>query len=169
MERRDVVVDFAQMGLQKWGTINDGVMGGVSDSRLNTNEHGAAVFAGNVSLENNGGFASVRGRLGHCDLSGFDGLVVRVRGDGKRYRLRLRHDDDLDGVTYQARFETREGVWDEVRLPLSSFEPTYRGRRLRDAEPLNAGAIHQIGFMIADGQAGPFRLEIARVEAYRTR
>lgn len=45
---------------QLWQAINDGVMGGVSVSRLRFDSTGYAVFEGVVSLENNGGFASVR-------------------------------------------------------------------------------------------------------------
>jgi len=43
--------------------VNDGVMGGVSQSGLRHDPQGM-IFEGQVSLENNGGFASMRSPLG---------------------------------------------------------------------------------------------------------
>lgn len=159
-----VVVDFARLKSDSWRAVNDGVMGGLSQSRLQGTDEGTAVFAGVVSLENNGGFASVRTSLGDVDLSAYDGLIVRVLGDGKRYRLRLRTDDRFDGIAYQATFDTAGEDWQVVQLPFDSFLPTYRGRVLPDAPPLDTAKIRQVAFMIADKQEGPFRLEIAWVK-----
>jgi monofunctional biosynthetic peptidoglycan transglycosylase len=162
-----VVLDFASPETASWRAVNDGVMGGLSQSGLRLTQGGTAVFAGNVSLENNGGFASVRAWLGEVDLSAYDRLAVRVRGDGQRYRLRLRTDDRFDGIAYQASFDAALDEWQEVEIPLSSFVPTFRGRTLRDVPPLNTAKISQIGFMIADKQEGRFRLEIAWVRAVK--
>jgi monofunctional biosynthetic peptidoglycan transglycosylase len=160
-----LVVDFARTQPSSWRAVNDGVMGGLSQSRLRGTDAGTAVFMGVVSLENNGGFASVRTLLGEVDLSEYDGLAVRVLGDGKRYRLRLRTVDRFDGIAYQATFDTAEDVWQVVEIPFTSFLPTYRGQTPRDAPPLDISKIRQIGFMIADKQDGRFRLEIAWVRA----
>lgn len=160
-----LVVDFARAQPSSWRAVNDGVMGGLSQSQLLVNDAGTAVFTGVVSLENNGGFASVRTSLGEVDLSEYDGLAVRVLGDGKRYRLRLRNVDRFDGIAYQATFGTAGDVWQVVELPFASFLPTYRGRMPRDAPPLDISKVRQIGFMIADKQEGGFRLEIAWVRA----
>jgi hypothetical protein len=160
-----LVVDFARAQPSSWRAVNDGVMGGLSQSQLRGNDAGTAVFTGVVSLENNGGFASVRTLLEEVDLSECDGLAVRVRGDGKRYRLRLRNVDRFDGIAYQATFDTASDVWQVVEIPFASFLPTYRGRMPRDAPPLDISKIRQIGFMIADKQEGGFRLEVAWVRA----
>ena len=45
---------------RRWQTVNDGVMGGRSDGRFQVNPEGNLEFFGMLSLENNGGFASVR-------------------------------------------------------------------------------------------------------------
>ncbi len=161
---REVVVFDGSAGLE-WRVVNDGVMGGLSESRMIETPDRTALFEGRLSLENNGGFASVRAPLGPVDLSRFTGLSVRVRGDGRRYLLRLRTDDRFDGIAYQASFDADAGGWRTVDLPFSSFEPTFRGRTLPDAPRLDPGAIRQIGFMIADKKAGAFRLEIESVHA----
>jgi NADH dehydrogenase [ubiquinone] 1 alpha subcomplex assembly factor 1 len=148
-----------------WTVVNDGVMGGRSTSTVQEDSTGTIVFAGDVSLENNGGFASVRLPIAALDLSAFGGLRLRLRGDGNRYQIRLRTDDRFDGIAYSARFQTT-GEWETVEIPFAAFEPTFRGVRPRGAPPLDPSRIRQLGFLIADEQAGPFRLEVADLSAY---
>lgn len=161
------IIDFGNAAeKEKWGVVNDVVMGGLSAGRMSV-ARGIAVFHGRVSLENSGGFASVRSIPRRFDLSGYDGLIIRVRGDGRRYRLRLKTDDDYEGVTYQATFFTEPSEWTEPRLSFDEFSPVFRGRVLEDAPPLDRARIRRVGFMIADKQEGAFRLEIKAVRAYR--
>ena len=148
-----------------WSAIDDAVMGGVSASRLRHDPAGHAVFEGVVSLDNNGGFASVRSRPGALGAPGAASFVLEVRGDGKRYKLNLRTDDAFDGVNYQAAFETPRDQWTTVRLPVSEFRPTFRGRVVATAPPLDPGEVRQVGLMITDRQAGAFRLAVRSIGA----
>jgi monofunctional biosynthetic peptidoglycan transglycosylase len=160
-----VLVDFASApALAEWGAIDDVVMGGRSRSALEAYTDGAA-FTGHVSLENGGGFASVRTRPGRYDASGATTFVLRARGDGRRYKLTIRTDDGFDGLQYQHPFATAAGEWRDVRLPLSGFHASFRGRRIPDAPPLDPARIRAVGLMISDRQAGPFRLEVAKLTA----
>jgi monofunctional biosynthetic peptidoglycan transglycosylase len=161
------VVDFGSPREEySWRIINDGVMGGLSQSRMNITSERTAVFQGTVSLENNGGFASVRTEPSDFGLAGKKGLTLRVKGDGKRYQLRLRTDQRWDGIAYRASFTTTRGEWTTVRLDFHDFSPTFRGRTVPGAPALDPGRIQQIGFLISDKQEGPFRLEIESVKAY---
>ncbi|MDW7748291.1 CIA30 family protein [Halomonas sp.] len=144
----------------RWRAINDDVMGGVSRGGLH-GEDDVGVFSGETSLENNGGFASVRREPEAMDLSTYAGLELRVRGDGRRYQLRLRTDRLFDGAAYRALFQPPAGEWQRVALPWHAFEAVFRGRRLADAPPLDPAAIRQVGLLIADRRPGPFRLEVA--------
>ena len=162
-----VLVDFSRSPAADWFVVNDGVMGGVSSSTMEVTSDGTGVFAGRLSLENNGGFASVRTAPAAGDLSAFAGLVLRVRGDGRRYQVRLRTDDSFDGLAYRAEFDTEPGSWITVVLPFDTFSPTYRGYVPPNAAPLNPGAIRQFGLLIADKREGEFRLEVQRVLAVR--
>ncbi|MDT8323241.1 MAG: CIA30 family protein [Bacteroidota bacterium] len=167
--RTVTVFDFSHPeSTERWRSVDDVVMGGVSASRLVFVPDGHAVFSGTLSLENNGGFASVRSVPGKYALGDFDGLRLRIRGDGRTYRLRLRMDEGFDGVAYQAAFPTEVGAWTTVDIPFSSFRATYRGRDIPTAPALDAGNIRQVGFMIADRQEGAFRLEIALITATRS-
>lgn len=149
-----------------WTIVNDGVMGGRSVSRVTKIPEGYR-FSGYLSLENNGGFASARTRPSRRDLSGADGMSIRVRGDGRVYQLRLRTSGRLDGIAYRAEFPTTKGEWREVSIPFRDFEPTWRGRRVRGAPPLDTGNIGQVIVMVADGREGLFQLDIATIESYR--
>ena len=161
------IIDFSLTDEQnQWETINDAVMGGISTSGIFMSENNTAVFQGEVSLENYGGFATLRTHPRKFDLNGFQGLEVRVLGDGKAYRLRLRTDDAYEGIAYQAHFSTTPGEWILVRVPFDTFNPVFRGRVVSDAPQLDIDAVRRIGFMVADKQAGPFRLEIRWVKAY---
>jgi monofunctional biosynthetic peptidoglycan transglycosylase len=152
-----VIIDFHAP--VNWAAVNDGVMGGLSQSSFEQGED-VAEFSGVLSLENNGGFASVRFANPTPDLSEFQALVLRFRGDGRDYQLRLRDDRRMDGVAWMSRFETVEGEWQEVRLPLDEFLPTFRGRQVRGAGDLQLQRVYQITVMLADKTSGPFRLEL---------
>ena len=146
-----------------WSAIDDRVMGGVSRNRLRYDPAGHALFEGIVSLAHNGGFASVRSRpldLGRRPVLNYG---LEVCGDGKRYQLNLRMDEVFDGVNYQAAFEPPAGVWSVVRLPLSGFVPTFRGRSVPGAPPLDSARVRQIGLMIADRQVGAFALAVRSI------
>jgi hypothetical protein len=147
-----------------WQTVNDEVMGGVSSSRFELAK-GVAVFHGEVSLENNGGFASVRSLPARHDLTGCDGFLLRVRGDGRRYKFTVRMDPGFDSASYQATFATKKGQWEEHRLPFSDFVPTFRGRVLSGERPLDPAKVISVGFLISDKQSGPFALGIAWIKA----
>jgi hypothetical protein len=167
MIEKQFFIDFRSPDeAERWEIVNDVVMGGVSQSRLLITPNQPAVFSGNVSLENNGGFSSMRTYPRDYHLGSYDGLIIHIKGDGKRYRLRLRTDDQFDGIAYQAIFLTRPEEWATVQLLFSDFIPVYRGRVVSDAPRLNPAHIKRLGFMIADKQAGPFRLEIDWVKAY---
>lgn len=152
------VIDFDSEA--DWYVVNDGVMGGRSSSSLRFEEPGTAVFEGVLSLENNGGFASVRTEIPAGALAGASAMVLRVRGDGKRYQLRLRPGRRFDGVAFASTFETVADQWTTVELPLASFQPTFRGYRPRRVAPLAPADVRQLGLMLTDKQEGGFRLQI---------
>ena len=162
-----VLVDFTAVGEQEqWFVVNDGVMGGLSQGRFAIETDGNALFHGRLSLENNGGFSSIRRAPRDYGLSGFAGVTLRVRGDGRTYQFRLRMSDRFDAIAYRAEFATQADTWTTVPIPFTEFEPTFRGRRVPGAPELQPDRIVQIGFLIADQQAGPFRLSIDSVRAY---
>ena len=150
-----------------WQAVNDGVMGGVSDGRFRITERQTLEFYGTLSLENNGGFASVRSRPGTLGLQTGDTLVARVRGDGREYQLNLYTADRMMAFSYRAPVKTRTGEWLEVRIPLDAFEATSFGRVIRGAGPVDPRSVTAVGFLLAEKTPGPFLLEVAWIKVLR--
>jgi hypothetical protein len=141
-----VLFDFSQSDAVPWLPIDDAVMGGVSHSGMRI-ENGRAVFAGVVSLDFGGGFASVRSNPGSWDLSAFIGVEALLRGDGRRYKLVLKSNAGLDGVNWQGPFQTRRDERQMVRIPFEDLEPVYRGSRVSNTPRFDARRIATIQFL----------------------
>lgn len=148
-----------------WEVVCDDVMGGISTGGFARGTEGMAVFSGEVSLANSGGFAAVRCRPRLFNLASFPTLVVKARGDGRRYRFTFRVMPSFDYILHQATFVTQAGQWLEHRFSFSDFISTFRGRILTDAPAPDLTRIASLGFLVADRQAGPFRLECEWIKA----
>jgi hypothetical protein len=149
--------------VKAWFAIDDRVMGGRSFSRLRQDPVGHAVFEGEVSLERNGGFASVRSSPGDRGLPGAVACLIELRGHDRQFKLSLFTDDGFDSLNYQASFVPAGDDWQTLCLPLYMFRASFRGREVPGAPPLDPSRIRQVGLMIAAKQAGPFALEIKRI------
>jgi NADH dehydrogenase [ubiquinone] 1 alpha subcomplex assembly factor 1 len=149
---------------KRWQAVNDRVMGGVSDGRFRITDEGRLEFFGRLSLENNGGFASIRTRPANLGLRTGDTFVVRVRGDGRQYFLNLYTKSRRRAFSYRAALPTVRGQWTEVRVPLADFIPTAFGRRVQGMGPVEPGEVNALGFMLSDKQPGPFELQVAWVK-----
>ena len=166
MERTHTLLDFATASaIELWVPIDDVVMGGRSRSQFTAGEAGTARFAGVVSLENGGGFASVRTRPQGWPTADARAFVLRVRGDGRSYKFTVRVDDRFDGIQYQARFCPPAGQWTSIVLPAASFLASFRGRPVSAAPPLEMSRVRTLGLMISERQAGTFALLLARIAA----
>jgi monofunctional biosynthetic peptidoglycan transglycosylase len=150
---------------RRWPATSDGVMGGISQGQSDITPDGTLRFFGNVSLENNGGFSSIRSLEEERDLSAYDGILIRVRGDGNRYALNLRTDIRIRAGSYRVKFDTEADKWLELFLPFADFRATSFGVELPDAPPLDARKIRSFGLLISDKQSGPFRLEVDWIKA----
>jgi NADH dehydrogenase [ubiquinone] 1 alpha subcomplex assembly factor 1 len=156
--------DFGDAGaVQAWQALDDRVMGGLSRSRLRHDPAGHAVFEGEVSLERNGGFASVRGRPGPRGRPGAQACLIEVRGDGRAFKLSLFTEDTVDALQHQARFVAPSAAWQTLRLPLAAFIPTFRGREVHGAPALDPARIRQLGLMTAGREQGRFALAIRHI------
>ncbi len=163
-ERLEPLFSFASPeAAQQWQAVNDGVMGGISDGRFRITSDGTMEFVGTLSLENNGGFASVRTRPSDLSLDAGDTVVVRLKGDGREYVLNLYTKSRRTAFSYRAPLPTSKDQWTEVRVPLADFVPTSFGRRMPGMGPVDPSQISGLGFMLSDKQPGPFRLEVESV------
>ena len=150
-----------------WTNVNDGVMGGVSTGKHGFTPTGELRFFGNLSLANNGGFASVRSRGPRLGLLQDEELWLRVRGDGRVYNLDLRVPSNRMAFTYRVTLKTKANQWTEFRVPMSLFRATSFGRVVSNAGPVNAANVNSIGFTISDKKQGPFVLDVDWVQAVK--
>jgi monofunctional biosynthetic peptidoglycan transglycosylase len=168
-ESARILFDFdGSETVRQWRTVNDGVMGGLSDGRCRITEEGCLKFYGNLSLQNNGGFASVRSTPSGLGLGDEDVIVARVRGDGRRYYLNARVPTFRMAFSYRASFQTKSGEWQEIRIPLKSLRATSFGRQIPNASPVNASKVNGIGFLLADKIPGGFALEVDWIKVVRS-
>ena len=147
-----------------WYTVDDNVMGGVSSSTVDVIDSGILSFSGTMSLDNNGGFSSVRSDWTPIDLSDSDGVLLRVSGDGNVYRLRIRSAETGREISYNAFFETKPDTWTVVYIPFAKMVPTFRGF-IMDVDALDPSSIGSFGFMLSDKQPGEFRLLVDWIRA----
>ena len=148
----------------EWFSVNDGVMGGISEGSFRRTRRKSLLFTGNISLENNGGFASIRSKPRDLNLEGATGISVKVRGDGRTYWVGLRTDRQFGASSYRAFLRTKRGKLTETVIPIADFKPQRYGRTLRGG-PVDPAEVSSIGITIADKKSGPFRLEIKHIKA----
>ena len=163
-----VLFDFAGADAAKeWQTVNDGVMGGVSEGKFKITDKKTLEFFGTLSLENNGGFASVRTKAKKLGLEKGDTVVAKVRGDGRDYTLNLYLNKPLIAFSYRATVQTKKDEWIEVKVPLEKFEATSFGRVVKDAGAVKPEEVNALGFMLSDKKAGAFKLELESIKVVR--
>lgn len=164
------IIALAPPRASQWLVVNDNVMGGRSSGELQLAPTGL-IFAGTLATIG-GGFSSIRSRSLDAVLAPFEGLAIRVRGDGREYACDLRESAAVNasGVAWKAYFTTAPNLSVDLWLPFPAFEPTWRGTVVRQrgggAEPTFHHAIQSVGFTLADKRDGPFRLEITGIGAY---
>jgi NADH dehydrogenase [ubiquinone] 1 alpha subcomplex assembly factor 1 len=162
------LLDFARPeSADRWQAVNDGVMGGISDGRFKVTTDKTLEFFGTLSLENNGGFASVRTKPAALGIQAGDALVVRVKGDGREYMLNIYTKSRRMAFSYRAPLPTVKDEWREVEIPLADLIPTAFGRRVQGMGPVEADQINGLGFMLSDKQAGPFTMQVEWVKLRR--
>lgn len=156
--------DFDTADEAPWQVVNDGVMGGRSQGYVEIAD-GTLRFTGTLVTQG-GGFTSVRADRS-VDLTGYDGLELRVRGGGRTFEVEVDDATRRRGrtVSRRAPFAT-QAEWTLVRVPFSALRTSVFGQPV-SAPPIDLASVQQIGLYILDGQDGPFRLEVDLIRAYR--
>jgi len=161
-----LIFDFgAKSDISDWKVVDDNVMGGRSNGNFYLSEQGNGIFdgifEGKVSLENNGGFSSLRYIFDRKNIQGYTKINIHLKGDKKRYQFRLKTNQN-DRHSYVSYFETSE-EWEIITLYLADMIPNFRGQRL-DLSNYQAEELAEIGFLIGNKEEQNFRLEINKVE-----
>lgn len=156
-----IIFDFnKESDISNWVVVDDVVMGGRSNGDFNLNSDGHGVFEGVISLENNGGFSSLRYQLDKVTASKYSKISLLIKGDGKKFQFRLKSDSS-NKYAYTTTFQTKK-EWQTIEIPFSSLKPTFRGRKMNFPN-FNGDSIGEIGFLYGNKQNESFKLLIATI------
>jgi NADH dehydrogenase [ubiquinone] 1 alpha subcomplex assembly factor 1 len=156
-----LLVDFnLNSDISNWQTVDDVVMGGKSKGHFKINKEGFGEFYGKVSLENNGGFSSLRHRFSLMKVQGLKEVVLSVKGDGKKYQFRIK-DKISNDHSFITSFQTN-GEWQTITITLSEMYPAFRGRKVSIGN-FSSQSIEEIAFLIGNKTAEKFKLEIDKI------
>jgi NADH dehydrogenase [ubiquinone] 1 alpha subcomplex assembly factor 1 len=157
-----IIFDFNKDSIiDNWTVVDDVVMGGKSSGNFYLNEDGHGAFEGDISLENNGGFSSVRYEFSKTPTKGYTKAFITLKGDGKEYQFRIKA-SSLDYYSYIRYFKT-SGKWEEIEISLADMYPSFRGRKL-DKPNYSDEYINEITFLIANKKNESYKLLIDKIE-----
>lgn len=145
---------------QDWRIINDGVMGGLSQSTARLTKN-TLQFEGTVSLENNGGFASLRSPFQKFNLTKVKDIEIRYKSKGEVAAITLENSQQFYQPYYKFYLEDTKGEWKVQKIKMSEFKELQLGRptnRALSKEFLRS--VIRIGFTVSNKRAGNFEIEV---------
>lgn len=148
-----------------WRSVNDNVMGGKSLGGLKF-KNNRMIFEGNINT-NGGGFSSIRLPIEPGLLQDATSLMFRIKSDGRGYKTVLRTDARYRGrlIAFQGDMNApSKDEWVSVTVSFDSLQGSVFGRRVAKAK-FNKSRVMSLGIILADGQDGPFRLEVEWIKA----
>lgn len=162
MMQSSIVFDFSKnRTISAWQVVDDVVMGGRSNGKFELSDDGHGVFYGVVSLENNGGFSSIRYESARMQVDPFSKFIIRLHSDGRNYQFRVKaHAPDF--YSYVFNFSTEPG-WQTIEIPFDQMAPSFRGRQL-DMPNYPGKVFEELGFLIGNKKEEAFRLMIDKIE-----
>lgn len=143
-----------------WCVVVDGVMGGKSQGTIEYTNN-SIVFSGNVSLENNGGFTSIRTKEQTFDLSKYDTVIIKYRSTGQDFSFYLNRYKKHFEPKFRTHLPITNNVWKEVMTPLKDFKIVTLGKEMAGMiTKEDFASIIKLGFISSIKAATNFSLEI---------
>jgi len=156
-----LIYDFKDSkDFDNWYVVDDRVMGGLSRGNVKLTKTGNAIYFGDVTTENNGGFSSLRYQFNSKDVSNFNKIAIELKGDGTPYQFRIKS-DKRQRFSYVSNFKTSDN-WETIIIPLNEFTPQFRGRKV-NVQNFKGDKIEEIAFLIGNKIKESFKLEIKSI------
>jgi hypothetical protein len=154
--------------ITRWRITNDEVMGGKSQGEIIVAQ-GCALFSGDISSENSGGFTSTFHPVTALTPN-FNTITIDVQGDGHVYQIRLVTLVDGYRISYKHEFSTSLNKRQQMTFKLTDFQASFRGRMITNAPELKSEDIIEVGFLLnctklKTHNSGPFSLSIFYIRA----
>ena len=165
--KKDFIINFgnAEGRTKDWVMISDNVMGGVTQSKLQYTEN-SLVLNGTLSLDNYGGFSSIKTNFNTFDLSEYDGVKIKYKSTGQKFAFTLEDSKNWTMPNYKGAFGNSDSnTWQETTILFKDFkqyqigEPT--GKKLTTAVLKN---IVRLGIITTEKKEGPFSIEVESIE-----
>ncbi len=151
---------------RNWRIINDGVMGGISIGQAGLDEN-SLLFVGQLSFENNGGFASLRSNRMDLDLSEAEFIEIKYRLTGINFSFMFEQYARFWQPYYSYPLIATEGEWVTKIISVESLQETrmsdFTGRAF---DKKNSRPFFRIGFISDDKKEERFELEIDYISIY---
>ena len=151
---------------RNWRIINDGAMGGISIGQAGLDDN-SMLFVGQLSFENNGGFASLRSNRMRLDLSEANFIEIKYRLEGIKFAFMFEQYGRFWQPYYSYPLETTDGEWVTKLIPVQSLQETrmseYTGRTYNKD---NTRPFFRMGFISDDKSEDRFELEIDYISIY---
>ena len=157
-----VIFDFAKSSdVESWIIVDDVVKGGKSSGSFELSPEGHGIFEGSISLDNNGGFSSVRHKFERTLIKDFTKIILKIKGDGKKYQFRIKSNSG-DYYSYISPFLTN-GKWQEIQILLKDMYPSFRGRKLEKPN-FSKNYLEEVTFLIGNKNQEKFKILIDKIE-----
>lgn len=158
MQSNMILFDFnSKSKINQWRIVDDVVMGGQSDGTFKINKEGHGEFSGDISLENNGGFSSLRYSFEKVNSSKYSIFQIQIKGDGKAYQFRVKSNEN-QRYSYVYEFKT-SGDWETISIPFNKMKAQFRGQKLQ-LPNFDGQQMKEIAFLIGNKKEQSFKLEI---------
>lgn len=160
-QKSNIIFEFnTYCAIESWYVVDDVVMGGKSFGQFALNDEGNGLFQGNLNIENNGGFSSIRLNTDIIQTAPYESILLHLKGDGTIFQFYIKRAIS-ERHSYVFNFET-SGQWETITIPLHQMTPRFRGCNL-DLPNFDQDSIQQLGVLKVSKKNTSFQLEIKRI------
>ncbi|MEM9824291.1 MAG: CIA30 family protein [Bacteroidota bacterium] len=143
-----------------WEIINDGVMGGLSKGEFEFTDH-TLKFYGSVSLDNYGGFTSIKSPFKTFDLGLAQKVKIRYKTSNQSIAINLENSKEFYKPYYKLNLEDTNDEWKSVEIEINQFKGYSLGQEVStkiSKEFLKS--VQRIGFITSQKKEGKFNIEV---------
>ena len=143
-----------------WQIVNDGVMGGKSQSSAVLTDS-SILFKGYISLENNGGFASLRGPFATMDLQNSKQIKIKYKSKGQLLSITLANSRLWYKPFGKFTLDSTGNEWRIAVVKLNNFKEFAYGSSTGKSIGKNfISTIKRVGFIVNNKIQGGFEIEV---------
>ena len=161
------IIDFGNSAEknQEWKLLSDNIMGGVTKSKIEYTNN-SVLLSGNISLDNYGGFSSIKTKYKSVDLSKYNGIKIKFKSTNQKFAFTLEDNQDWTQPNYKREFSSKkDDTWEEVIIYFKDFQEIVIGETTGNMmKSKSLKNIVRMGIMTYEKKEGPFNLEVDYIE-----